>query len=171
MDRHIASLLFLMTVVSPSVSAVEMSSPSGNLVAKVEVTADGRATWSLAQDRKVCIERSVLGIQIDGVDLGSGVALGAEKRSEMDERFAWRGGKSMATNRCSTYSLPVRHVASGTQWELEWRVFDDGVGYRYRVPGKGARRIGGERSSWTLGGLWSMKLASSVLAADVLKKP
>jgi alpha-glucosidase len=40
-------------------------------------------------------------------------------------------------------------IASGnTKWELAVRVFNDGIGYRYQIPGAGARHIDGESSEW-----------------------
>lgn len=46
--------------------------------------------------------------------------------------------------------MRVTHLESQANWILEVRMFDDGVGYRYRVPGQGIRSVSGEASSWAL---------------------
>ncbi len=47
------------------------------------------------------------------------------------------------------FEIPVRSPAGG-EWFFEVRVFDDGVGFRYRVPGAGTRRVAGEPTRWHL---------------------
>lgn len=149
MKRRVRWLLLAIVAATPSLSALELGSPTGGVTARIQVGDGGRLTWSMTLDGRACVEPSALGILIGEVDLGLGVTLEPASVSSIDERYPWRGGKSMATHRCQSWVIPVRHGASGTLWQLEARVFDDGFAYRYRIPGKGTRRLRGERSSWT----------------------
>jgi hypothetical protein len=63
--------------------------------------------------------------------------------------FPWRGNKTQATNLCQASEIPMRSHAGG-EWTFEVRVFNDGVGFRYRVPGTGPRRVQGEATCWQL---------------------
>lgn len=131
-------------------ASFDLPGPSGTLVGQVTTDAEGRLTWSLRRADTPQILPSPLGLVVDGTDLGRGVTVAAPTVASIDETYPWRGIKRTATNRCRAYRIPVRHGASGTEWQLEARVFDDGFAYRYRVPGAAARLVQGETSSWTL---------------------
>ncbi|MHB8863755.1 MAG: glycoside hydrolase family 97 protein [Pirellulaceae bacterium] len=131
-------------------ATVQLESPRGTLRAQVESAADGRLSWSLERTGSRIFDASPLGITIEGVDLGQGVSLGEVTSSLIHETFVTRGVKREATNHCRAYHVPVRHEASGVDWILEARLFDDGFAWRYRVPGTGSRRVTGEASAWTL---------------------
>ena len=116
----------------------------------MRVDAGGRLSYSVKYQGSVVIEPSPLGITIDGVDLGKWVRVGAATRGEILETFRVLGVHSVATNHCRTLTLPMVHEASGTQYQIELRAYDDGFAWRYRIPGAGARMVLGETSSWTL---------------------
>src|SRR5262245_10289402 len=74
---------------------VLLQSPQGHL--RIVLSLDGsRLTWHAALEGTSLIERSPLGIVVDGVDLGQGVTLGEAVRYEIDESFPWNGGHSQA---------------------------------------------------------------------------
>ncbi|HOY60216.1 MAG TPA: glycoside hydrolase family 97 N-terminal domain-containing protein, partial [Verrucomicrobiota bacterium] len=145
----ISAVVVALWIVSPALGA-EFTSPGGGLSARVEPDSEGRLVWSLRRGEAILIEPSRLGISVNGADLGVGVTLGGVSIREIDERYVWRGVKAQATNRCRIHALAVRHAASGVEWQLEARLFDDGFACRYRVPGQDARTVNGEASSWTL---------------------
>lgn len=135
------------------VGAAEMpalSGPNKQIAARIEVNADGRLALILRRSGVEQLRASALGITVDGQDLGLGVEVGAPGRREIFEKYACRGVKSEAVNHCIAYEVPLTHKPSGLGWTLEIRVFDDGVAWRYRVPGAGRRRIGGEATTWQL---------------------
>ncbi len=149
--------LLLVLLLGHAALAAEFNSPGRQLAGRIQADAQGRLTWSLHRDGRTLIAPSPLGITIDGVDLGQSAAVGEATVREIDEQYPWRGVKAEAVHRCRAYSLPLRHAASGLEWQLEVRVFDDGLAYRYRVPGHGARTVHGEASGWVLpeeAGVW-----------------
>src|SRR6267143_4652713 len=95
------------------------------------------------------IETSQLGIIVDGVDLGHGVAIGTIDRYTLREKYASRGAHSAATNNCNGVRVAIRHVASNTNYTLEARAYNDGIAFRYIVPGSGTR-VPDEASAFTV---------------------
>lgn len=129
---------------------MEVASPSGAVKACVWVDESGRLTYAIERGGTVVIEPAPLGITLDGVELGTGVRLENLRRGELNETYTWRGAHAVATNHCCAATIEVVRAASGARFVLEVRAFDDGVGWRYRVPGVGTRTVQGEASSWTL---------------------
>jgi alpha-glucosidase len=66
------------------------------------------------------------------------------------ENYLTRGVHTNALNFYHSATLPLTGGADKTAWQLEVRVYDDGVAYRYVVPGSGVRHIDGESSEWQL---------------------
>ena len=149
---QLVAALSLISLLCQPASGRELNlrSPSDTVEMVLSAESNRPLTFKVSHGGKIVVEPSPLGISIDGQALGSGVSVGSPKRNRVQERYAWRGVKSEAVNNCIVFEIPITHLSTGTNWMLEARVFDDGVAYRYRVPGKGRRRVGGEASSWHL---------------------
>jgi alpha-glucosidase len=118
---------------------VVLNSPSSAITLRVTLGEGGRLGYSVELSGRPAIERSPLGIRVDGVDLGEGVTLGAVERYARDETYPWRGVHSTARERCQGARVAVRHVGGGAGFALELRAFDDAVAFRFLVPGTGSR--------------------------------
>jgi alpha-glucosidase len=129
-----------MTAACLLAAAVELLSP-GKTVRLMVAVAGGRLDYRATLRGRPVIEPSPLGIAIDRVDLGEGAAIGRVERYRVDERYPFRGVHAEAVNRCEGARISARHAASGTPYALDVRVFDDGFGFRFVVPGPG----GGKR--------------------------
>ena len=129
---------------------MEVASPNGAVLFHLSTDAAGHLVYAIEADGSNRLEPARAGVLVDGTDLGAGVELGAPRTRALSEVFPWRGNKTSATNRCAVAEIPVRRRASGFEWTIEVRVFDDGAGFRYRVPGGGARRVNGEATRWQL---------------------
>jgi len=132
---------------------VTITSPDSAIRVEVLVNDEGRLCYWVQRVKgpdTVILNPSALGITVDGVDLGQGVTLGECRRSTIDERYPWRGVHGEAVNRCNDAEIDVTHAESKTPYVLDMRVFDDGLAYRYVVPGVGQRTISGEASTWNL---------------------
>ncbi|MBN1344087.1 MAG: glycoside hydrolase family 97 catalytic domain-containing protein [Phycisphaerae bacterium] len=127
-----------------------VTSPGGVVQATVSVDNAGQLAYRVQRGGAVVVEDSRLGVTVDGVKLGDGVTVGAPKMTAVNEEYPWRGVHAKAVNHCNVMALPVAHKASGTEYTLEVRAYDDGVAYRYVIPGQGSRTVSGEASSWTL---------------------
>jgi len=129
---------------------IALRSPSETVEVSIRVDAGGSVSYAVKYQGSVVIEPSPLGITVDGMDLGNGVRAGTAKRGEISETFRVFGVHSVATNHSRTLALPMVHKASGTEYQIEFRAYDDGFAWRYRIPGTGARTVNRETSSWTL---------------------
>lgn len=121
--------------------AVRVESPNG-AVRFTLLVEGGRLIQLVTLDGRPVIERSPLGLEVDGVDLGQGVGLGSVERYRTDDTYAWRGVHSSAVDRSRGARVAVRHVASGAAYTVDVRAFDDGIAFRFVVPGAaGQRRV------------------------------
>jgi alpha-glucosidase len=125
-----------------------VKSPDGRLSMWVGVDGDGQLTYWLDREDRTVIAPSPLGITIDGVALGRGVAPGRPERWAVDETYLCRGVHSKARNHFNGVKLWIAHKPSERAYTLEVRVFDDGVGLRYIVPGEGKRVVAGEDTAF-----------------------
>ena len=146
----LCAVLVFCSACSANSGHIALRSPSETIQASIRVDAGGSLSYSVKYKGVVVIEPSPLGITIDGVDLGKGVRAGAARRGEISETFMVLGVHSVATNHCRTLTLPMVHEASGTEYQLEFRAYDDGFAWRYQIPGTGTRTVNREASSWTL---------------------
>lgn len=98
---------------------------------------------------KAVLEKSRLGITVDGVDLGSAVQdLKPGKVSSHREEYHLNGDESLLVSHDQRVSITIER--DGEPLILEVRAFDRGVGFRYVIPGSSPRTITGEASSWAL---------------------
>lgn len=119
----------------PSVSA---TSPDGSITLSVTTDNDSRPTWSLSRKGKLLIAPSKLGfILTDGLNMVRGFSIaGSEKgRSKETWEQPW-GERRFVTD--DHNELLVRFKQSDVQgarlMNVRFRLFDDGVGFRYELP-------------------------------------
>lgn len=126
-----------------------VTSPDGTLRFQVSADTEGRLFYSVTQNDQTRIEPSRLGITVGESDLGASVDVSRPDRvRSLSEVFQWRGNKTLATNACMAAEIPMRSTGTSAEWFLDVRVFNDGLAFRYRVPGTGSRQVQGESTSW-----------------------
>ncbi|MGC8792287.1 MAG: glycoside hydrolase family 97 catalytic domain-containing protein [Bryobacteraceae bacterium] len=112
-----------------------LSSPAGRVQFRLMRLDDRRLGYAVTLRGKPVIEPSPLGIVVDGINLASDVEVGAPERYRVNETYLWHGVHSVARDRCEGVRIPVRRRANGLTWTLEARAYDDGVAFRFIVPG------------------------------------
>ena len=121
--------------ISFGAAAVQVSSPDGNVVADFDVK-DGVARYSVTYKQKNVIMPSRLGLElVNAHDLMDGFELLSTETSEFDETWepVW-GENSHIRNH---YRELVAHMAQPScnrRVDIRFRVYDDGVGFRYEFP-------------------------------------
>jgi alpha-glucosidase len=113
-------------------ASVALTSPNGRIALTLSIDAAGHAVYSVALDAQPVLEDSPLGIVVDGRNLGDHAALRSSRPYAIDEQYPWLGVHAIAHARCRG-----SRVSYG-QWELDARACDDGVAFRYSVPGRDA---------------------------------
>ena len=129
---------------------IEVASPDGNVRFVLSPNAE-RLTYSVKMGDMTVVEPSALRLVVDGYDLPSGVVLGNVETYEIDEPYPWHGAHSTAVNKCRGARIALTHDLSMTAYTLEVRAFNDGVAYRFVVPGDdAASRVVDEYSNFVL---------------------
>src|SRR5512140_3456985 len=133
MLRLVLIIVFFLAVAVHG-GTVALTSPDGAVQCEFSIDAEGHLVYWVTQGGYQRLETARAGVIIDGVDVGSKVTLGEPRTRSVSEVFPWRGNKTRATNFCRASEIPIR-LQGGMDWTLEARLFNEGVGFRYRVPG------------------------------------
>jgi alpha-glucosidase len=131
-----------------------LKSPDGQITATIQGGA--HLQYAVLFHGKPVVENSPMGIIINGSDLGGDAWFAGQPRTaEINESYPVTGVHATAINHCLATAIPIS--SGGQAWQLEVRIFNDGVAFRYRVPAAGSRHINGEDTAWNLPagtGLW-----------------
>ncbi|MES2775979.1 MAG: glycoside hydrolase family 97 catalytic domain-containing protein [Bacteroidota bacterium] len=112
-------------------------SPDWKIVFTAAIEND-KLFYSVAFNKVVVIEKSALGLVINGFTLGDKVAVGTIKEKQVREEYPYRGVHNKAVN---NYNSVVISFKSYFPFSLEVRVFNDGVAFRYITNSKGAAGV------------------------------
>ncbi len=115
---------------------VEVSSPDGHIV--VAVNTEGRLAYRVSIDGTPVLNDSRLGLRLRGLGvLGADVSLMAASRASTDTTWVNPLGKRRQVRDCHrelTLSLREKGPAAAA-FDVVFRVFNDGLGFRYVLPG------------------------------------
>ncbi|MFI7453846.1 glycoside hydrolase family 97 catalytic domain-containing protein [Nonomuraea sp. NPDC049714] len=148
----ILSALLLSLLTAPPALALTtraVSSPDGQLAVTVTEQPQGALTFAVTAGSTSIFGDSPLGIATSAVDLRSGLEFVTESRREIDTTYELPAG-TKPSYRDHAHELVLTYAKAGQQLELVIRAYDDGVAYRYRLPGSGAVSITDEVSGWRL---------------------
>ena len=141
----------------PSVTA---TSPDGTIILTVSTDADSRPTWSLSRKGKLLIAPSKLGfILTDGLNMVRGFAItGSEKASDNQRWEQPWGERRYVTDQHNEVLVRFRQsdIQGARQMNVRFRLFDNGVGFRYELPEQP--------------GLKQMKIADETTEFDIAPK-
>jgi alpha-glucosidase len=146
------ALLVLLCFALPAFSAndVTINSPKGNIQVRVFVGDKSALSYSVAFRKQPVIEDSALGITVDGANLGQGVAIKHADHYHVDEVYPTRGVHAQAANRANGAKISLIQQAGKMSYTLEVRAYDDGVAFRWLVPGDKLTRTPDEATVFTL---------------------
>ena len=129
-----------------------ISSPDGSLKAVVKFDRNqGTLTYSVVSRDKEIILPSRLGINTDAGDFSSGVKLKKSAQGIVDETYSLPQGKvSEYHNHANELIISVSKDKK--MLNIRFRVYDDGLAFRYEMPGEDEITIHDETSSVHLAG-------------------
>jgi alpha-glucosidase len=124
---------------APTNAALELRSPDGRIA--VAVNPAGVLTYRVAVDGVPMLNESRLGLRLRDGELGRDVALVKADRAESDTPWTNPLGKRrQVRDHHRELALTLRERSSGREFQVIFRAFDDGVGFRYALPTwKGAK--------------------------------
>lgn len=133
MKRNLLSTLVLAGAMN--MAAVSISSPSGELFLNVDVNATGTPVYSLDYKGKPIVLESRLGLRADEAQFENGFAIAAVDTATVDRSWTPVWGE-YATVRDNFRELAVTLKAENPAraMTVRFRVFDDGIGFRYELP-------------------------------------
>ncbi|MBD5386358.1 glycoside hydrolase family 97 protein [bacterium] len=116
-------------------AAVGITSPSGNLQLNVDVDAEGHPFYSLSYKGKEIVEPSKLGIRADETVFADGFSIVGVDTVTVDRSWEPVWGE-YSTIRDHFREMAVKLKAGNPDRELtlRFRLFDDGLGFRYELP-------------------------------------
>lgn len=130
---------------------VTFASPDGSVQATISVDESWQLQYSLVRDGRVVLENSPLGVSIDREDLGSRVIdLAGSQATEVQRSYQTRGVHVQAEDHYNAHTLTVSRDGDDASLEMEFRLYDDGLAYRYVIPGSGGRTVDEERSGFAI---------------------
>jgi len=131
-----------------------LSSPDGNLSLKFTLTEKGEPCYWLDYKDKAAVMPSTMGFELRGkmesmifnglekkaepgapVSLHGGFVLEKTVRDSLDETWTpvW-GEESMIRNRYNEMAVSLRQEGTGYEMDIRFRLYDDGLGFRYEFP-------------------------------------
>ncbi|HSM06432.1 MAG TPA: glycoside hydrolase family 97 protein [Longimicrobiales bacterium] len=131
----VASLLVGTGCVQAQEPAV--SSPDGRTRVIVALTPGGEVTWRLQRDGEALVMPSRLGFALQGAPpLAEGLRITGTAERAVDETWEQPWGQLREVrDHYNELTVSVEEAAApGRRFDLVFRVFDDGVGFRYDIP-------------------------------------
>lgn len=140
---RLAPLALLAAAAAPSAAQqapapVTATSPDRSLVLTVTTDNDARPTWSLSRKGKLLIAPSKLGfLMADRVGLQRGFRIEGSETASADSRWEqpW-GERRFVRDQHNELLVRFRQHESwgGHAMNVRFRLFDDGIGFRYELP-------------------------------------
>ena len=132
----LAALLAAACAEKPAAEHVTaLKSPSGNLEMSFFLTADGGPRYSLRHGETDVMLPGELGFELREGQMTSGFELLGTERDSLDEVWhpVW-GEEDSIRNRYNELLVRLRQTETGNLMSLRFRLFDDGLGFRYEFP-------------------------------------
>jgi alpha-glucosidase len=143
---------FLLLAGASATENTSVTSPDGKLQFTL-LHEKNQLLISITLDGSRVIEESPLYMSVDGVGITGTVKSGPVKRFSTDGTFPWYGLHSEAHDKCNGIIFSLKSLKSKVNYNLEVRVFDDAVAFRFIVPGKeGSVRYPDESTVFNLPG-------------------
>lgn len=124
-------------------AAPVVTSPNGQIAVTVETNAAGALTYQVQFKGRAILAPSRLGLDLVGQpELGNRVRIAAMRPGEIQETYTMPHGKANPlVSRANTVELMIEETGGQSRkFSLDFRAWDDGIAFRYRVPAQPAIR-------------------------------
>lgn len=136
MKKYFVSVLVMVFSIF-GMNAQELKSPNGNFKMIFALENDGTPTYQLFMKNKEIIKKSKLGLELqkDKKSLLNDFKLVNEVRNTFDETWktVW-GEETEIRNHYSELALTLKQNETERQVVIRFRLFNDGLGFRYEFP-------------------------------------
>ncbi len=126
----------MVLMMAMTVHAIEQKSPNGNIVLNVELNAKGTPEYQVTYKGRPVIKPSTLGIELaEENSLMDQFRINKTSTSSFDETWQPIWGETHdILNRYNELLLEMEKPSNGRYMNLRFRVYDDGIGFRYEFP-------------------------------------
>lgn len=144
--------------VVPPASLMTLSSPDGQTTVSVALN-NQQLSYSVVKNGIQQISTSPLGINTTAGDFTAGLSFISYTTDTIQESYQLPAGKTAVyNNHC--HQLTLRVYKGQKEMQLVMRAYNDGIAWRYSIPGSGSIGVTGETSGFTINGFdscWAMK--------------
>ncbi|MDE6079252.1 MAG: glycoside hydrolase family 97 protein [Duncaniella sp.] len=129
------SILLPMLAAAAKMAAVGITSPDGNLVLQVELDQFGAPYYTLDYKGKPLVEKSALGLKSDETSFIDGFRIVSTDTTTVDRTWqpVW-GEYSEVRDHFKEMAVNLADKDDNRALTIRFRVFDDGLGFRYELP-------------------------------------
>jgi alpha-glucosidase len=143
MIRYILALVAALLAAPAFAAPIEASSPDGVLTVSIDVTPDGRPEYKVTRLGHPVIAPSRLGfLFVNAPQFLRNVKLAEAARASHDDTWEqpW-GERRFVRNRYNELRVAMTETATpGRRLDVVFRIYDDGIGFRYEFPDQPALR-------------------------------
>lgn len=139
----------LLLWVSCTPSRPEVSSPDGRIRLTAAASAESGATYAVTVDGHPLILPSALGVATREIAF-TGEQIASVRRTSHDEIWTQPWGENKTIRSCFNEMAVGMENDAGAAWTVRFRLFDDGLGFRYEweVPGVDSLTVTDERTEF-----------------------
>jgi len=133
--KKLLTALFIVAAIA--LHAQQISSPDKNVTLTFSLSQKGEPTYSLVYKKKPVIKTSKLGIDTKDVPaMLEGFSIDKTETAAFDETWApvWGEQKSIRNNYNELLVTLSQKAVNGRYIRIRFRVFNDGLGFRYEFP-------------------------------------
>lgn len=134
MNKLFSAILLLAAALA---GAQTITSPDKNLTLTFALSAKGEPTYQLTYKNKPVIKTSKLGLDLKKeADMLEGFAVTGTKQTSFDETWSpvWGEQKNIRNNYNELLVTIAQQAEKGRYINIRFRVFNDGLGFRYEFP-------------------------------------
>ena len=129
-----------------------LSSPDGNLELEFSLSDEGVPSYSLSFDGQMIVMPSRLGLSTVERNYADGMAIASVEHSMSDSVWQPVWGQYAEIRDCYNAMTVTLTSQDGAELKIEMRLYNDGLGVRYVLPGEGSASVAAELTEFRMAG-------------------
>lgn len=110
----------------------DVTSPDGTTTMSINLSGDGKLSYTVTQDGVTILENSEMGINTSVGDFTGGLSFKSEESRTINENYSMLSGKRKTyTNRCNEKTM--HFSKNGVDFDVVARSYNDGIAFRYII--------------------------------------
>lgn len=136
MKRTVLPVIAMLAGISTAF-AFNITGPDGKLDVSVELDAEGRPCYSVTLDGKTMLRQSPLGFESNIGSFTTSSSIVPSEVRRVEEHYTLDRIKKSSVDYRANEATVSFETPGGGRWEVEFRVSDHDVAFRYRIPRQG----------------------------------